>query len=83
MMPTRNINLTEHYDRFIQEQLESGRFQNASEVMRAGLSLLEQKQREDALKIEYLKREVQKGLDDYEARRCTSVRNQSEHIIRS
>lgn len=42
-MPTRNINLTEHFDQFVEKQIESGRFANASEVIRAGLRLLEQR----------------------------------------
>ena len=34
-MPTRNVNLTEHFDRFIETGVTSGRFSNASEVVRA------------------------------------------------
>lgn len=41
-MPTRNINLTEHYDQFVEEQVEAGKYKNASEVLLAGLRLLEQ-----------------------------------------
>jgi len=36
-----SIALSEHYERFIKRQLESGRYNNASEVVRAGLRLLE------------------------------------------
>ena len=39
-MPTRNVNLTEHFDRFIETGVSSGRFSNASEVVREGLRLL-------------------------------------------
>ena len=34
-MPTRNVNLTEHFDRFIETGVTSGRFSNASEVVRS------------------------------------------------
>jgi len=51
-MPTRNVNLTEHFDRFIEAGVESGRFSNASEVVREGLRLLEQREKEDRAKIE-------------------------------
>ncbi len=54
-MPTRNINLTEHYDRFVNEQITAGTYSNASEVMRAGLRLLEQQAREDHEKLALLR----------------------------
>ncbi len=38
-MPSYALN--EHYEKFIKKQLESGRYNNASEVVRAGLRLLE------------------------------------------
>jgi len=36
-----SIALGEHYEQFIKQQLESGRYNNASEVVRAGLRMLE------------------------------------------
>lgn len=54
-MPTRNINLTDHYDRFVAEQVRKGHFRNVSEVMRASLRLLEQQTREDRQKLALLK----------------------------
>lgn len=54
-MPTRNINLTDHYDEFLARQLDSGRFNNASEVVRAGLSMLEKFEKEEAAKLEALR----------------------------
>ena len=35
-MPTGNVNLTDHFDRFIKTGITSGRFSNASEVVREG-----------------------------------------------
>ena len=63
-MPTRNINLTEHYDRFIEEQVTSGQFKNASEVTRAGLRLLEQHSREEREKLAALRALAGKGFDE-------------------
>ncbi|WP_018261426.1 type II toxin-antitoxin system ParD family antitoxin [Methylobacterium sp. WSM2598] len=37
----KNISITPELDRFISTQIASGRYQNASEVMRAALRLLE------------------------------------------
>lgn len=54
-MPTRNINLTEHYDRFVEEQVDAGRYQNASEVLRAGLRLLEQQTQTEDEKMTLLR----------------------------
>ena len=36
-----NYALNDHYESFIRKQLESGRYNNASEVVRAGLRMLE------------------------------------------
>jgi len=44
-VPTREVNLTEELDRFVLDKVESGRYENASDVIRAALRTLE---REDA-----------------------------------
>jgi antitoxin ParD1/3/4 len=44
-MPTRNVNLTDELDRFVSEKIESGRYENASEVVRAALRTLEREER--------------------------------------
>ena len=62
-MPTRNINLTEHLDRFVEGRVTSGRYGNASEVVREGLRLLEQREREERAKIEWLRKAAQVGFD--------------------
>ena len=58
-MPTRNVVLTDHQNDLIDRLVASGRYQNASEAMRAGLRALEE--HENA--TERLKR----YLDDIEA----------------
>jgi len=47
----------------------SGRYQNASEVLREGLRLLEQREAEDASRLEALRSAVQVGIDDIQAGR--------------
>jgi antitoxin ParD1/3/4 len=65
-MPTRNINLTDKQDAFVDEIVDSGEFQNASEAIRAGLRLLKQQRAEDALKLRRLRALVKQGVDDRE-----------------
>src|ERR1700730_3797485 len=65
-MPTRNVNLTDHLDRFIEAGITSGRFSNASEVVREGLRLLEQREEEDKAKLEWLRAAAKEGFDAIE-----------------
>jgi antitoxin ParD1/3/4 len=65
-MPTRNVNLTEHLDRFIEDGISSGRFSNASEVVREGLRLLEQREQEDLARLEWLRGAAKEGFDAIE-----------------
>jgi antitoxin ParD1/3/4 len=62
-MPTRNVNLTDHFDRFIEAGITSGRFSNASEVVREGLRLLEQHEQEHKAKLEWLRGAAKEGFD--------------------
>ena len=62
-MPTKNINLTEHYSEFVEHLVASGRYKNASEVLRAGLRLLEEKTAEEQQKLDLLRRLVTEGFD--------------------
>ena len=77
-MPTRNVNLTEHFDRFIEAGITSGRFSNASEVVREGLRLLEKSEREDQAKIEWLRAAAKEGFDDIERANYVTVRSGKE-----
>jgi len=45
-MPTRNVNLTPELDRFVATKVKSGRYENASEVVRAGLRTLKRQEKE-------------------------------------
>jgi antitoxin ParD1/3/4 len=54
-----SISLGNHFESFIENSIHQGRFSNASEVVRAGLRLLE----EEESKRANLKRAVQEGLE--------------------
>jgi len=62
-MPTRNINLTDHFDRFIEAEVGSGRYGNASEVVREGLRLMERRKQEERARLKWLRGAVREGLD--------------------
>ncbi len=84
-MPTRNVHLTKHLDSLIANGIESGQFSNASEVVREGLRLLEQRQREDQTKIEWLRSAAQEGIDAIERGDYTTLRSRDEisSLVRS
>jgi antitoxin ParD1/3/4 len=77
-MPTRNVNLTEHFDRFIETGITSGRFSNASEVVREGLRLLEQREQEDKAKLEWLRAAAKEGFDAADRGDYVTLRSDQE-----
>jgi antitoxin ParD1/3/4 len=77
-MPTRNVNLTTYLDRFIETGVTSGRFSNASEVVREGLRLLEQREKEDKAKIDWLRSAVKEGNDDIERGEYVSLKSRRD-----
>ena len=62
-----------HQEQVIQDLVQSGRYQNASEVMREGLRLLEQRVAEDTAKIEALRQATSTGIMDLEHGRFTQL----------
>jgi putative addiction module CopG family antidote len=60
-VPTRNVNLTEELDRFVLANVESGRYENASEVVRAALRTLERDEREYEAKLAALREAIDEG----------------------
>ena len=60
-MPTRNVNLTDELDSFVLEKIESGRYENASEVVRAALRTLEREQRQFEAKLAALRTAIDEG----------------------
>ena len=54
-----SISIGDHFDNFIQNRISAGRYKNASEVIRAGLRLLE----EEENKIIALRASIQEGIE--------------------
>ncbi len=59
MNKNTSISLGNYFDQFVQNSLNGGRFKNVSEVVRAGLRLLE----EEESKVIALKTAIQEGID--------------------
>ncbi|MEM8692504.1 MAG: type II toxin-antitoxin system ParD family antitoxin [Pseudomonadota bacterium] len=57
MARNTSVSLGEHFDHFIAERLKGGRYQSASDVVRAGLRLLEERE----AKLEDLKQALAAG----------------------
>ena len=54
-----SIALGEHFEKFVKIRIDEGRYKNASEVIRAGLRLLE----EEEQKYYALKNAIQQGIE--------------------
>jgi antitoxin ParD1/3/4 len=54
-----SVSLGNHFETFVEKSISKGRFQNASEVIRAGLRMLE----EEEDKVLLLKNAIQEGID--------------------
>ena len=52
-MPTRNVVLSDYQHQLVETLVHSGRYQNASEVLRDGLRLVEQQERLEAAKLPF------------------------------
>lgn len=59
-----DISLGQHFDSFVKDQLERGRFRDASEVLRSGLRLLEDQETSLAERRAELRRSVNAAFDD-------------------
>lgn len=58
-MKNTSISLGDHFDEFVKSQVSEGRYKNVSEVIRAGLRILE----DEESKTQVLKAAILKGLD--------------------
>lgn len=75
-MATRNVVLTDAQSAMVDSLVSSGRYQNASEALRAGLRLLEREEAEFLA----LRQRLSEGLD--EARRRDFAEGDGETAIR-
>jgi len=58
-----SYSIGKHFEELIDDLVESGRYATASEVMREGLRLVEEREQRRLAKLEALRAEIQKGFD--------------------
>ena len=71
-MPTRNVVLTDHQARLVEKLVSTGRYQNASEVLREGLRLIEDREAQDNARLRALRKAARVGIADIDAGRFRS-----------
>jgi antitoxin ParD1/3/4 len=62
-MPTRNVNLTDEQDAFVEKMVKTGKYQNASEAMRYAVRALQRRWKEDELRLAALRKALKEGID--------------------
>ena len=78
-MPTQNVNLTAELESFVKTQVESGYFNNASEVHRAALTAMAKADEERRIRLQRLREELQIGIDDLDAGRYRTISGGDGH----
>ncbi|TXL79442.1 type II toxin-antitoxin system ParD family antitoxin [Vineibacter terrae] len=82
-MPARNVVLTDHHEKVIDKLVKSGRYQNASEVLRDGLRLVEQCEAREAAKLKVLQEAARSGFSDIDGSRYRHIDDDNlEDLIR-
>jgi len=71
-MPT-SISLSTHFEVFIRQQVESGRYNNASEVVRAGLRLRQDQERLNNVKLAELRQSIATGMQSGDEKDASEV----------
>jgi antitoxin ParD1/3/4 len=71
-MPTMNVSLPRELAAFVENEVASGDYSTASEVVRDALRLLRREREQYEQKMAALRRELQIGMDDIEAGRIST-----------
>ena len=77
-MPTRNVVLTQAQAELVERLVSSGRYQNASEVLREGLRLIERQEEEAKARVKALREAARLGIADIEAGRYRTFESPAE-----
>jgi len=77
-MPTRNVVLTDRQAELVERLVKEGRYQNASEVMREGLRLVEDKEEDAKARLKALREAARIGIADFESGHYRTFENAAE-----
>ncbi len=58
-----SYSIGKHFEAVIEQLIASGRYSTASEIIRDGLRMIEEREQDREAKLEWLRAEIQKGLD--------------------
>ena len=78
-----NVSLTPELEEFIGQLVDSGRYRSASEVVRAAIRLLEEQEAMREAKLQSLRKEVGRGLEELDRGETVSADEAFEQILRS
>lgn len=68
-----NVNLTPELETFVKAKVGTGLYNSASEVVRDALRLLEEQDRMKEVKLQFLREEIQKGLDELDSGKTSTL----------
>jgi antitoxin ParD1/3/4 len=68
MTMATSYSIGKHFEEFIASLIASGRYSTASEIIRDGLRIIEEREQRREAKLEWLRAAIQEGLDSGPAR---------------
>ena len=78
-----NVSLTPELEQYVNGKVQSGLYHSASEVIRAGLRLLKEKDEVHQKKIQELRRDIQVGIDQAERGQVSTFNQQTLEEIKT
>jgi antitoxin ParD1/3/4 len=77
---TKNVSLTPELDKFIDDRVESGLYESASEVVREGLRLLRHREDLQQKQLERVRAKIEKGWQQSERGETVTEIEAREHF---
>ena len=78
-----NVSLTPELEQYVNGKVQSGRYQTASEVIREGLRLLQEREELHQQKVMDIRREIQVGLDQAERGQVSTFTKATLHEVKT